>query len=104
PPRRPERRSRVRLPARRRGYRAPFTPGSLTPQRKSMSASKGSDLTLAAADVIVERAEKRYQSHRREIYVTTDRTFAGLMIGQWLFGVLLALLVSPYAWQGKVRT
>ena len=69
-----------------------------------MSASKGSDLTLAAADVIVERAEKRYQSHRREIYVTTDRTFAGLMIGQWLFGVLLALLVSPYAWQGKVRT
>ena len=62
------------------------------------------DLTLAAADVIVERAEERFQDHRREIFVTTDRTFAGLMIGQWAFGVVLALAVSPYAWAGKVKT
>jgi len=62
------------------------------------------ELTLAAADAIVERADERFQEHRREIYVTTDRTFAALMVGQWVFGVILALTVSPYAWAGKVKT
>jgi hypothetical protein len=69
-----------------------------------MTPSKASDPALAAADVIVERAEERYQNHRHDILVTTDRTFAGLMIGQWVFGVILALAVSPYAWEGKIKT
>jgi hypothetical protein len=69
-----------------------------------VNPSKANDLTLAAADVIVERAEERYQDHRRKIFVTTDRTFAGLMVGQWVFGVILALAVSPYAWEGKIKT
>jgi hypothetical protein len=69
-----------------------------------MNPGKANDLTLAAADVIVERAEERFQNHRHEVFAATDRTFAFLMIGQWVFGVILALVVSPYAWAGKVKT
>ncbi len=32
-----------------------------------------------------------------------DRVFAYLMVGQWAFGIFLALTLSPYAWQGKVH-
>src|SRR5689334_21184260 len=32
-----------------------------------------------------------------------DRMFAGLLIVQYVAGILGALLVSPYAWEGKVR-
>ena len=60
--------------------------------------------TLAAADAIVAQAEERFESHRQEIFGVTDRTFAALMIGQWVFGVVLAILISPYAWAGKVKT
>jgi hypothetical protein len=69
-----------------------------------MNSSKANDSTLAAADAIVARAEERYQDHRQQIYTTTDRTFAALMIGQWVFGIVLAIVISPYAWDGKIRT
>jgi hypothetical protein len=53
---------------------------------------------------IVRRAETRYQERRRAVMVQTDRMFAWLMLGQWAFGIGLAVLVSPWAWDGKVRT
>jgi serine phosphatase RsbU (regulator of sigma subunit) len=34
----------------------------------------------------------------------TDRLFVYLMIGQWLFAVGFAVVFSPYAWEGRVRT
>jgi hypothetical protein len=67
-------------------------------------AKKTLEMTQAAIEAIVKRAEARYDAHRQQIYRTTDRTFAGLMIGQWLFAILVAMTYSPYAWQGKVRT
>jgi hypothetical protein len=62
------------------------------------------DAAQAAADAIVQRADARYDAHRREIFRATDRMFSWLMIGQWIFGIFLALAVSPYAWEGKVKT
>ena len=57
-----------------------------------------------AAQAIVARAEERFQAHWMEIVSWTDRFFAKLMVGQWLFGIVIALVVSPYAWEGRVRT
>jgi hypothetical protein len=55
-------------------------------------------------DVIVRRAEARYQDRRQSVMRQTDRMFAWLMLGQWAFGIVLALTVSPWAWEGKVRS
>jgi hypothetical protein len=65
-----------------------------------MNASAGE----AEVEAIVRRAEERYQAHRGQILRGTDRLFAALMAGQWVFGVLLAVLISPYAWEGKASS
>jgi hypothetical protein len=57
-----------------------------------------------AAAAIVRRAEARLAAQHDEIHRTTDRLFAWLMAGQWVFGIFVALAFSPYAWEGKVRT
>lgn len=57
-----------------------------------------------AVERIVQRAEARFQASRDSLYRSTDRLFAWLMAGQWLFGIGVALFFSPYAWEGKVRT
>ncbi len=44
--------------------------------------------------------QERYQAHVRRI----DRLFAYLLIGQWLFGIGLALWFSPYGWHGRARS
>jgi hypothetical protein len=49
------------------------------------------------------RAESLFQERRSARHVKADRMFAVLMVGQWLFAIALALVVSPYAWEGKVR-
>jgi hypothetical protein len=58
----------------------------------------------AEVEVIVQRAEDRFQAHRHQILRGADRLFAALMAGQWLFAIVVALAVSPYAWEGKVQT
>jgi|SRR5262245_1788284 len=50
-----------------------------------------------------ERAEFLYQEQVHARRVRADRMFAVLMIAQWLFAIVLAVLISPYAWAGKVR-
>jgi hypothetical protein len=67
-------------------------------------ARKALEMTQAATEAIVKRAETRYDAHRQEIYRTTDRVFAALMIGQWVFAIFIAIVYSPYGWQGKVKT
>jgi hypothetical protein len=67
-------------------------------------AIKALEMTQAAAEAIVQRAETRYEAHRQEILRSTDRVFAWLMIGQWVFAIAIALIFSPYGWQGKVKT
>jgi len=62
------------------------------------------DWVTAATDVIVQRANERLEAHRRALFEGTDRLFAWLMAGQWLFGILVAHFFSPYGWEGKVKT
>ena len=57
-----------------------------------------------AVQAIVHRAEDRYNSERHRLLVATDRLFGGLMIGQWIFAIVVALTVSPWGWEGKVKT
>jgi len=70
-----------------------------------MSVSvKSMDTISTAVEAVVTRAESRFDAHRQEIFRSTDRMFAGLLIGEWLFAIFLSLTVSPYAWQGKAKT
>jgi hypothetical protein len=57
-----------------------------------------------AVQEIVARAQARFEQHRQSNYMETDRAFAWLMGAQWLFAIGLALVVSPYAWEGKTRS
>jgi two-component system, NtrC family, sensor histidine kinase HydH len=57
----------------------------------------------AVVDAIVRRAEQRYQDQRQDVLRATDRLFAGLMAGQWVFGIVIALTFSPYGWEGKAK-
>jgi hypothetical protein len=54
-----------------------------------------------AVNRIVARAEERYQSRVQRLMADTDRMFAWLMLGQWAFAILLAVLVSPSGWAGN---
>jgi hypothetical protein len=60
-----------------------------------------SGATVGTADS--QRAESLYQEQVMTRRIRADRMFAVLMIAQWLFAIVLAVLVSPYAWAGKVR-
>jgi hypothetical protein len=67
-------------------------------------------LSNAAADDVdalvsrlAAKAESVYAALLHQCHLRADRTFKWLMIGQWLFGILLAVTVSPYAWEGKTR-
>jgi two-component system sensor histidine kinase HydH len=64
------------------------------------------DLDDGAARVlqIAERARALYTEQRQRVLQRVDRMFLGLMGGQWAFGVLIAILYSPYGWEGRQRT
>jgi hypothetical protein len=63
-----------------------------------------SDTTLdAAVAVIVKRTNDRFERKLQRIAAETDRIFARLFFAQWLFAIGVALVFSPYTWQGKVR-
>ena len=53
--------------------------------------------TVATID---ERAAFLLHQSQQVIYRRTDRMFAGLMIFQWIAGVVAALVISPRAWEG----
>lgn len=53
---------------------------------------------------LAEVAEARFREVRDSNYRRTDRLFGVLMVGQFLFGLFLALVVSPYSWSGPDRT
>ncbi len=43
-----------------------------------------------------------FQEMQLAVFKRTDHMFAGLMIAQWIFGIICALVVSPRAWEGEV--
>ncbi len=55
----------------------------------------------ATASRLAERAERSYVQSRQELHRRTDRLFAVLMLLQWLAGILVAVIISPRAWEGR---
>jgi len=51
---------------------------------------------------VSERARQLFQERQLAIFERTDHLFAGLLIFEWLAGILTALLISPRAWQGAL--
>ncbi|MEQ8787025.1 MAG: ATP-binding protein [Pirellulaceae bacterium] len=45
-------------------------------------------------------ARALYSEHSQMVYRQTDHLFAWLMIAQWLFGIGLAVWISPLTWKG----
>jgi signal transduction histidine kinase/DNA-binding NarL/FixJ family response regulator len=48
----------------------------------------------------VQQASQLLDEHQQSVYKRTDRTFAVLMVVQWVAIVLAALWISPRAWAG----
>ena len=68
-----------------------------------MSSQEHADPLDEATRLIVARAVDRYRNWRQSRLVATDRLFAKLFVGEWLFAILIALVFSPYGWHGKVK-
>src|SRR5438093_12926719 len=50
------------------------------------------------------RAEELFEVQLDAVHKRTDRIFAVLMAAQWVFAIILSLVVSPWAWEGKIRS
>jgi len=47
-----------------------------------------------------KRADELFKEQQQRIYARTDKLFAFLLVAQWFAGILCAIYVSPYAWEG----
>jgi two-component system, NtrC family, sensor histidine kinase HydH len=59
--------------------------------------------TTAITSEELERTEELYQEQLGAQRVRLDRMFAKLMLCQWAFAMLVAVVYSPYGWEGKQR-
>jgi PAS domain S-box-containing protein len=50
------------------------------------------------------RADELFHQQQQEIYIKTDQLFAKLMFWQWIAGILMAIIISPYTWSGQTKT
>jgi len=57
--------------------------------------------SLRRPDEIGTRVEAVFDQIMTVIFKRTDRMFAWLMVGQWLFAIFIAFVFSPYTWAGK---
>jgi two-component system sensor histidine kinase HydH len=55
-------------------------------------------------EAVESRTQELLDAHVLENYRKTSRVFALLMAMQWLFGIALALVVSPRSWAGLTST
>src|SRR6185369_11740361 len=51
-------------------------------------------------DATARRSRVIFDEHRRKIFRRTDRLFAGLLIVEWIGGIVAALVISPSTWAG----
>src|SRR5713101_1650834 len=47
------------------------------------------------------RANELFENQRQKIYRNTDQLFAKLMLLQWLACIAMAIVISPYTWNGQ---
>jgi two-component system sensor histidine kinase/response regulator len=53
---------------------------------------------------VARRAQEIFDRGFAEHHRDTDRLFLWLLLAQWAFAIVLAAAISPYAWEGKVRS
>ena len=53
------------------------------------------------AKFVADRASHLLDEARDRVFRQTDRVFVLLMLGQWVFAIGLALVISPYVWAGR---
>src|SRR5215470_6210588 len=58
------------------------------------------DETNVGTDERQKRTESLFSESQQAIYRRVDRLFAGLMLFQWVAGLMAAVLISPHAWEG----
>jgi len=63
-----------------------------------MNERTGVDSSLEA------RASELFEARSRESSAKVDRLFVFIMLGTWVLAVLCALVISPYTWEGKIRS
>ena len=61
------------------------------------------EVSESAVQAIVRRAQERFEVERRRLLISTDRLFGALMVVQWIFAIGIAVVFSPYAWEGRER-
>lgn len=61
-------------------------------------------LTQQERQGVEDRASALLRAHQLEIWKRTDRLFLGLLVFQWLGGIVLALWLSPVTWEGAVSS
>jgi C4-dicarboxylate-specific signal transduction histidine kinase len=58
----------------------------------------------AVAGDVMARASELYERDLVRIHARRDCVFGKLLLAQWLAAIVIALVWSPYAWEGKVRS
>ncbi len=51
-----------------------------------------------------ERAVGLFTQQQQEVWRRVDKLFAGLMAGQWVAAIVIAIFFSPSAWEGRVQS
>ena len=64
---------------------------SLSKEQSTIRVSKETDVL----------AIETFKEAQQKIFIKTDRLFVGLMVAQWIFGVICALVISPRTWSGE---
>ena len=49
------------------------------------------------------RQAQIFSELRENVLRATDRMFLWLLVAQWLFAIVLALVLTPYSWSGTTR-
>src|SRR6185295_5901733 len=56
------------------------------------------------AENVQARAAKHLHEMQQALYKRTDHMFAMLLFAQWLGGILVACLISPLTWAGRISS
>ncbi len=69
-----------------------------------MSEVTAGPLVAADNSVLSDRAAVLFQELLDANYRRTSQVFTALMFAQWVFGIVVAVVWSPYAWAGRVQS
>jgi len=61
------------------------------------------DNDLDIAEKIAHRAQQRDERYTQRVITMADKLFAAVFIAEWLFGIAISIIWSPYTWAGKTR-